>query len=71
MYTIHILKYFLIQYRLILNIFLAGSTIALQFLVSGFLTVILLLHSLSPKTIWTTVALTTMKQKQRMLKKEY
>ena len=48
-----------------------GYNIVLQLLVSGFLTVILLLHFLSLVKIWTTVALIKMEQKKLMVTKEY
>ena len=50
--------------------FLAGSTIVLQWLVSGFLTVILLLKFLSQKTICTTCMIDN-KKKEQMAKKDY
>ena len=45
------------------NNILMGSTIVLQLLVCGFLTVIFVLNFLSQNTIWTTVALVIMNQK--------
>ena len=65
------LPYPQIQHWLSWKIFLAGSTIVLQLLVSGYFTVISILYLLSQYTIWTTVALMVTKNNNIMITKDY
>ena len=71
MYMIFWFTYLHIKNWFSWKIILMGSTSMLQLLVSGFLTVILLLLYLSQKKIWTTVVFIITKQKVWVVTKKY
>ena len=68
---IHCLTYLHFQHELSWNIFFVVSNIVLHFLVSEFLTAILILYFLSLVMVWTNFAQMMMKHKECMFKKEH